>query len=93
MYSPFPSDQNTLHLHLKGKDGKDGKAGNKVSYPHWFAHIYTYAFFRAFQNLFFYYLRTTLLFHLCNETVYCEKKKTVLMIIENIIHYLGRYLC
>lgn len=29
LYSPFPSDQNTLHLHLKGKDGKDGKPGNK----------------------------------------------------------------
>lgn len=29
MYSPFPSDQNTLHLHLKGKDGKDGKPGSK----------------------------------------------------------------
>lgn len=29
LYSPFPSDQNILHLHLKGKDGKDGKPGNK----------------------------------------------------------------
>jgi len=29
LYSPFPSDHNTLQLHLKGKDGKDGKAGNK----------------------------------------------------------------
>lgn len=29
LYSPFPSDQNVLHLHLKGKDGKDGKPGAK----------------------------------------------------------------
>lgn len=29
LYSPFPSEQNILHLHLKGKDGKDGKSGNK----------------------------------------------------------------
>lgn len=29
LYSPFPSEQNILHLHLKGKDGKDGKAGPK----------------------------------------------------------------
>jgi len=34
LYSPFPSDQNTLHLHLKGKDGKDGKSGNKGSMGH-----------------------------------------------------------
>jgi len=31
LYSPFPSDQNSLNLHLKGKDGKDGKPGNKGS--------------------------------------------------------------
>ena len=29
LYSPFPGD-NILHLHLKGKDGKDGKPGQKV---------------------------------------------------------------
>jgi len=29
LYSPFPSEQNILHLHLKGKDGKDGKPGPK----------------------------------------------------------------
>ena len=32
LYSPFPGDQNILHLHLKGKDGKNGKTGPKVRF-------------------------------------------------------------